>query len=906
MKTRKARRCTALLSLALILCLLLGTTALAAENPFHDVNSSDYFYEPVLWAVENGVTAGVTPTSFAPNAPCTRGQTVAFLWRALGKPTPQKTENPFTDVAASAYYYTPVLWAVEKGVTYGISATQFGPEATVTRSQVVTFLWRAAGSPAAATSTNPFTDVRASEYYYKAVLWAAEKSITAGVTPTSFAPNAPCTRAQIVSFLHRYITKVVSPAPLPLTIVQQPQSSTVAPGEIFQSMHISVSGGKAPYVYRAEGFDTGSNTWIDVATSEPTTQTSWDPGLTARDKPGSANYHIIVTDANGDRVVSEEVTLSVSGGPLHITAHPSNATVQPGEMLTTLNIQVSGGVPDYYYYQAEMYVEGTGWKLLGEHESVYTQWKFNGYAPTTAGTYRYRISVTDSSGTKVTSNEAIITVTVEIPLTIVQQPQSSTVAPGEIFQSMHISVSGGKAPYVYRAEGFDTGSNTWIDVATSEPTTQTSWDPGLTARDKPGSANYHIIVTDANGDRVVSEEVTLSVSGGPLHITAHPSNATVQPGEMLTTLNIQVSGGVPDYYYYQAEMYVEGTGWKLLGEHESVYTQWKFNGYAPTTAGTYRYRISVTDSSGTKVTSNEAIITVKSDLRITAHPTGATVTPNSKLTTLNLSIADGIKPYHYVKEQYYEGRGWTITAEHRDATFTTWNSGGTAPLKAGTYRYRLTATDASGTKVTSNEATITVKSDLRITAHPTNATVSPGNYLNTLKITIAGGVAPYFYRVEEYKNDMWSGIHGQQNVTDTTWTTTLYAPMTEGTYRYRITVQDDSGTIVTSNAAVITVKSRLRITAHPTGATVAPNSKLTTLNISIADGIKPYHYVKEQYYEGRGWMIIAEHRDATFTTWNSGGAASSKPGTYRYRLTVTDASGGKVISNEATITVKGN
>ena len=105
---------------------------------------------------------------------------------------------------------------------------------------------------------------------------------------------------------------------------------------------------------------------------------------------------------------------------------------------------------------------------------------------------------------------------------------------------------------------------------------------------------------------------------------------------------------------------------------------------------------------------------------------------------------------------------------------------------------------------------------------------------------------------------------------------------------------------------MITVKSDLRITAHPTGATVAPNSKLTTLNIAIAEGIKPYHYVKEQYYEGRGWIIIAEHRDATFTTWNSGGAASSKPGTYRYRLTVTDASGGKVISNEAIITVKGN
>ena len=509
MKTRKARRCTALLSLALILCLLLGTTALAAENPFHDVNSADYFYEPVLWAVENSVTAGVTPTSFAPNAPCTRGQTVAFLWRALGKPTPQKTENPFTDVAASAYYYTPVLWAVEKGVTYGISATQFGPEATVTRSQVVTFLWRAAGSPAAATSTNPFTDVRASEYYYKAVLWAAEKGITAGVTPTSFAPNAPCTRAQIVSFLHRYITKVVSPAPLPLTIVQQPQSSTVAPGEIFHSMRISISGGKAPYVYRAEGFDTGSNTWIDVATSEPTTQTSWDPGLTARDKPGSANYHIIVTDANGDRVVSEEVTLSVSGGPLHITAHPSNATVQPGEMLTTLNIQVSGGVPNYYYYQAEMYVEGTGWKLLGEHESVYTQWKFNGNAPTTAGTYRYRISVTDSSGTKVTSNEAIITVKSDLRITA--HPTNATVSPGNYLNTLKITVAGGVAPYFYRVEEYK--NDMWSGIHGQQNVTDTTWTTTLHAPMAEGTYRYRLTVTDASGGKVISNEAIITVKG---------------------------------------------------------------------------------------------------------------------------------------------------------------------------------------------------------------------------------------------------------------------------------------------------------------------------------------------------------------------------------------------------------
>ena len=175
------------------------------ENPFTDVKESDYFATPVLWAVGKGITNGMSATSFAPNAPCTRGQIVTFLWRACGSPEPTKTDNPFTDVKSSEYYYKAVLWAVENGITTGLSATTFGPNATCTRGQVATFLWRSQGEPAPASTNNPFSDVKTSDYYCKAVLWAVENNVTQGVGGGKFAPNDSCTRGQIVTFLYRAI-----------------------------------------------------------------------------------------------------------------------------------------------------------------------------------------------------------------------------------------------------------------------------------------------------------------------------------------------------------------------------------------------------------------------------------------------------------------------------------------------------------------------------------------------------------------------------------------------------------------------------------------------------------------------------------------------------------------------------
>ena len=171
-------------------------------NPFVDVSVRSYCIEPVLWAAENGIVVGITETTFCPKDACTRAQAVTFLWRAAGCPEPVSQENPFVDVKEGTFYYKAVLWAVENGITKGVDATHFAPTQECTRGQIVTFLWRAEGRPAAA-GENPFTDVKEGAFYEQAVLWAAENGITKGIDAAHFAPLQECTRGQIVTFLYR-------------------------------------------------------------------------------------------------------------------------------------------------------------------------------------------------------------------------------------------------------------------------------------------------------------------------------------------------------------------------------------------------------------------------------------------------------------------------------------------------------------------------------------------------------------------------------------------------------------------------------------------------------------------------------------------------------------------------------
>lgn len=170
------------------------------NQPFVDVSPDAYYADAVKWAVAEGITKGTSDTTFGPDVSCTRAQMVTFLWRAAGSPKATDS-NPFTDVQAGSYYYDAVLWAVEQGITSGTSATTFAPDATVTRAQTVTFLYRAAGSPAV--SGGSFADVSADAYYTDAVAWAVSEGVTVGTSDTTFSPDMNCTRAQIVTFMYR-------------------------------------------------------------------------------------------------------------------------------------------------------------------------------------------------------------------------------------------------------------------------------------------------------------------------------------------------------------------------------------------------------------------------------------------------------------------------------------------------------------------------------------------------------------------------------------------------------------------------------------------------------------------------------------------------------------------------------
>ena len=180
------------------------TSASASDFPltFSDVSPTDYYYEPIRWAVNRGIAEGVSQTRFGVNEPCSRGQIVTYLWRAAGSPAPRSTGNPFVDVLPGSQYYQAVLWAFEHGITSGTGANTFSPEMTVSRAQAMTYLHRSAGSVDASYGV-PFTDVSPNAYYAPAIRWALSQGITSGTSPTTFSPNVPCTRAQIVTFLYR-------------------------------------------------------------------------------------------------------------------------------------------------------------------------------------------------------------------------------------------------------------------------------------------------------------------------------------------------------------------------------------------------------------------------------------------------------------------------------------------------------------------------------------------------------------------------------------------------------------------------------------------------------------------------------------------------------------------------------
>jgi len=200
----------------------------SADSRFEDVKSGKWYYQAVIWAVENGIASGTSATTFSPNAPCTRAQIVTFLWKAAGSPSVEGVENPFTDVSKKKYYYQPVLWAYSNQITSGTSATEFSPNAECTRGQIVSFLWKASGGSTVDVDRSSFTDVKSGKYYEKPVYWAVLGGVTGGVTSTEFQPNTSCTRAQAVGFIYKCFSGLTTKSPSADIHLYQLDSTTPA------------------------------------------------------------------------------------------------------------------------------------------------------------------------------------------------------------------------------------------------------------------------------------------------------------------------------------------------------------------------------------------------------------------------------------------------------------------------------------------------------------------------------------------------------------------------------------------------------------------------------------------------------------------------------------------------------
>ena len=376
---------------------------LGEVNPFVDVKESDYYYEPVLWAVENGVTTGTSSTTFSPNDPCTRAQVVTFLHRSVGCPMPMP-ESPFSDVTGGEYYYDAVLWAAGSKITTGTTATTFSPDEACTRAQVVTFLWRTCGEPAPTSNSNPFTDVSASEYYYDAVLWAVEQGITTGTSATTFSPDETCIRGQIVTFLYRYMTGRESD----LEVISQPKNHLMQSSQETVEFRVEVKGGTGPYTYRWTILRDNIPEEYLEETSESSTHVL---SLTVSDYDFDQCHYFLVNcdieDAKGARVQSEYACVYPY---FAIKSSPQDYQMRSSGETAGFTVEVTGDTGPYTYQWVVCY---DGEKVMltpvtSAFPSNTLAYYFSDYDFEDYETIRVRCMITNSYGVKITGGYALV------------------------------------------------------------------------------------------------------------------------------------------------------------------------------------------------------------------------------------------------------------------------------------------------------------------------------------------------------------------------------------------------------------------------------------------------------------------------------------------------------------------
>ena len=350
-----------------ILCLsvirvvaMLPIQAFAASSPatgqFTDVGESDFFYDPVVWAVGQKITTGTTTTTFSPSKACTRAESVTFLWRAFGCPEPTISECPFTDISEEDFYYKATLWACEKEITSGVTPTTFAPNDICSRSQIVTFLYRAKNKPVISGDVS-FSDVPSGAFYESAVKWAAQNAITTGTSPTQFSPDKPCTRGEVVTFLYRTLAKDIDWNFLYLIIRNTEVSFTDKNGNtIHETTHMPDD--EIDLLKRnAELFEADIYEMSDHLINPHVTVAVTDTPLKTEDLTYSESLGYYLEASNAYKMIPESVDLDKYD---HVTAFADS------------DIEAF-----YWGLGGTMLPKGTGFSFIKSSNSEYAMWAFD-------------------------------------------------------------------------------------------------------------------------------------------------------------------------------------------------------------------------------------------------------------------------------------------------------------------------------------------------------------------------------------------------------------------------------------------------------------------------------------------------------------------------------------------------
>ena len=461
---------------------------------FNDVPQGVYYYDPILWAVKRGITNGTGPGIFSPDIACNRAQVVTFLWRYAGEPE-ARTGSSFTDVPKDSFYYKAVSWAAEQGITNGTSATTFSPNKKCSRAEIVTFLWRFQGNPVARDG-NPFTDVKNTDFFYNAVVWAAEKVITNGTSATTFSPYSICTRGQIVTFLYR--------SPKHLAIRIQPKDHQMTSSQENAEFTVSVVGGVAPYTYEwVLCCDNEESRYQQEVTNNTVSVLREEFTDYMFDDYHNIGVYCVITDSAGSSVRTKLAEVFPSS--MKIVTQPADYQMSSSQEEAVFTVSVTGGTALYSYQWVVCYDDWEVW-----HEPEVTNEK--------SSTFRVEISdydfeeceyiyvycvITDSTGSSVTTRSA--EVYPHAPLRIVSQPGDYQMVSSQEDAVFTVTVAGGVAPYTYEWVVCYDNEEVWYK---QDPTYSTNsvFRVEITDYDFEdyNGVGVYCLITDSAGNRIES------------------------------------------------------------------------------------------------------------------------------------------------------------------------------------------------------------------------------------------------------------------------------------------------------------------------------------------------------------------------------------------------------------------